>query len=308
MLCAGDWGNRLFRSRDCPAAHCAGRSGAPLCRQPDDLKSRNGSSNGSGDVSPSEIAVGDVRDAAGVDIATRGIEAVYHTAGLAGMWGPWKSYRDTNTIGTRNVIDACRRNGVRRLIYTSSPSVVFSEADQRGADESLPYTRHWLCHYPKSKGPRSSKCSPANGKDGLKTCALRPHLIWGPGDRQLLPRLFRRAAAGRLRRVGNGSNEIDIVYVDNAAAAHLQAVANALNDGSPVCGRAYFISQGEPVNCWRWIDELLAIVGLRRCGDRFRWRRQLGAAWETAYRLAQDSQRTADDAVFGQPTRPLALV
>ncbi|HEY2760656.1 MAG TPA: NAD-dependent epimerase/dehydratase family protein, partial [Pirellulales bacterium] len=187
-----------------------------LCRRADDLKLPNGSFDGDTDA-PSEIAVADVRDAAAVDQATRGVEAVYHTAGLAGMWGSWKVYRDTNTIGTRNVIEACRRNGVRRLIYTSSPSVVFSETDQCGADESLPYTKRWLCHYPKSKALAEQQVLAANNQNGLKTCALRPHLIWGPGDRQLLPRLFRRAASGRLWRVGNGSNEIDIVYVDNAA-------------------------------------------------------------------------------------------
>src|SRR5262249_21953163 len=121
---------------------------------------------------------------------------------------------------------------------------------------------------------------------GLLTCAIRPHLIWGPGDRQLLPRLLRRARSGRLRRVGEGQNLIDIVYVDNAAAAHV-AAATALTDGSRVCGRAYFISQGEPVNCWKCIDQcrpaarrppVQRAISLQRA-----W--QFGRMWEAAYGL-----------------------
>ena len=91
---------------------------------------------------------------------------------------------------------------------------------------------------------------------------LRPHLIWGPRDRHLIPRLLNRARSGRLRRVGDGTNQIDMIYVENAAAAHL-AAADALRPGAAVAGRAYFISQGEPVNCWRWIDEILALVGIQ---------------------------------------------
>jgi nucleoside-diphosphate-sugar epimerase len=101
----------------------------------------------------------------------------------------------------------------------------------------------------------------ASGRDGLLTCALRPHLIWGPRDQHLIPRLLDRARQGKLRRVGDGKNLVDMIYVENAAEAHLQA-ADALQGGSPVAGRAYFLSQGEPVNCWRWINEILALAGL----------------------------------------------
>jgi nucleoside-diphosphate-sugar epimerase len=124
----------------------------------------------------------------------------------------------------------------------------------------------------------------ANGRDGLLTCSLRPHLIWGPRDRQLVPRLIERAKSGRLRRVGDGTNLIDMVYVENAAAAHLQA-ADLLTVGSPVAGSAYFITQGEPVNCWRWIDELLALYGLppvrKSISTRAAW--ALGVGLEAVY-------------------------
>jgi 2-alkyl-3-oxoalkanoate reductase len=233
-----------------------------------------------------EIALGDICNRAAVEAAIEGVDTVYHTAGVAGMWGPWRYYEQNNIIGTQNVIAACHKHGVRRLVFTSSPSVIFTTSDQSDVDESAPYTARWLCHYSHSKALAEQAVLAANGSHGLLTCAIRPHLIWGPGDRHLLPRLLTRARRRRVRRVGNGQNLIDIVYVDNAAAAHLLA-ADALGDGSPVCGRAYFVSQGEPVNCWQWIDELLALADLppvkRSVSFSTAWR--TGAALEVLYRL-----------------------
>ncbi|HEY2826387.1 MAG TPA: NAD-dependent epimerase/dehydratase family protein [Pirellulales bacterium] len=238
------------------------------------------------DCSRVKIVAGDLRKATSVDAAIRSVETVYHTASIAGLWGPWRGYRQNNVVGTQNVIAACRRNGVRRLVYTSSPSVVFTITNQGGVDESIPYTRRWLCHYPHSKALAEQAVLAANGANGLLTCSLRPHLLWGPGDRHLLPRLLARARAGQVRRVGDGNNLTDIVYVENAAIAHLQA-ADALDERSPVCGRAYFISQGEPVNCWQWVDDLLGLAGLppvqHSMSFAAAWRS--GLLFETAYRL-----------------------
>lgn len=208
-----------------------------------------------------ETALGDLRDEESVVAACQGIDTVFHVAGVAGIWGPWEYFYGVNTLGTRNVLAGCRRHGARRLVYTSSPSVTFDGGDQCGVDESAPYPSRWLCHYPHTKALAEQEVLAANGRDGLLTCSLRPHLIWGPRDRQLVPRLIERARSGQLRRVGDGQNLIDTIYVENAALAHLQA-ADRLAPGSPVAGSAYFISQGEPVNCWQWIDELLALHGL----------------------------------------------
>lgn len=208
-----------------------------------------------------EVIQADIRDPQAVVAACEGIETVYHAAGRAGIWGSWQEFFDINVLGTRHVLEGCRRHGVPRLVYTSSPSVTFDGGDQSGVDESAPYPARWLCHYPHSKALAEQEVLLANDRDGLLTCALRPHLIWGPRDTHLVPRLLARAKAGRLRRVGDGMNLIDMIFVENAAAAHLQA-ADALRPGAAVCGRAYFISQGEPVNCWQWIDELLALAGL----------------------------------------------
>lgn len=208
-----------------------------------------------------ETRQGDIRDREAVVAACRGVDVVYHTAAIAGIGGRWRDHYEVNVLGTHHVLEGCRRHGVSRLVYTSSPSVTFDGSDQKGIDESAPYPKRWLAHYPRSKALAEQCVLHSNGSDGLLTCALRPHLIWGPRDKHLIPQLLERARSGRLRRVGDGSNLIDIVHVENAAHAHLLA-ADALAPASPVAGRAYFISQGEPVNCWQWVNEILAMAGL----------------------------------------------
>ncbi|MDZ4819399.1 MAG: NAD-dependent epimerase/dehydratase family protein [Planctomycetota bacterium] len=237
-----------------------------------------------------EQVAGTLHDSEAVGAACQGVDTVFHVAALAGIWGPWKKFHATNVLGTEAVLAGCQTHGVQRLIYTSSPSVTFDGSDQCNADESAPYPTHWLAHYPKSKAIAEQAVLAANEPGSLLTCALRPHLIWGPRDGHLVPRLLERQRSKQLRRVGDGTNLIDMIYVENAAMAHLQA-ADALagsSDGaiSPVAGRAYFLSQGTAVNCWNWINELLALAGLppvkRGISLAAAWR--IGAAMETAYR------------------------
>jgi nucleoside-diphosphate-sugar epimerase len=233
-----------------------------------------------------EFLQGDLRDEPFARKACEGMDAVFHVAGVAGIWGPWQHFYSINTVATANIVAACRAHHVPKLVYSSSPSVTFDGSDQEGVDESVPYPTRWLCHYPHSKALGEQIVLESDGRDGVHCCALRPHLIWGPRDRHLIPRLLDRARSGQLRRVGDGANLVDMVFVENAAAAHLQA-ADALDEGSPACGRAYFISQGEPVNCWEWIDEILVTAGLRPIKKSISfaaaWR--AGAAMEAAYWL-----------------------
>jgi nucleoside-diphosphate-sugar epimerase len=233
-----------------------------------------------------ETVHADLRDREAVIAACEGVEAVFHVAGVAGIWGPWKHFYESNTLSTQYIIEGCRKHGVAKLIYTSSPSVTFDGGDQAGIDESAPYPESWLCHYPHSKALAEQQVLAAHELGGLLTCSLRPHLIWGPRDRHLIPRLLNRARSGRLRRIGDGQNLIDTIYVENAALAHLQ-VADALRGDSPPGGKAYFLSQGEPVNCWQWIDELLVLAGLppvrKSLSFRSAWR--LGSTFETLYGL-----------------------
>ncbi|MGH7202548.1 MAG: NAD-dependent epimerase/dehydratase family protein, partial [Planctomycetaceae bacterium] len=166
------------------------------------------------------------------------------------------------TLGTQNVINACRQHGVEKLIYTSSPSVIYDGRSHENVNESYPYPppEQYLCHYPHTKR-LAEEAVLAASDENLSTVSLRPHLIWGPRDNHLVPRLIRRAKSGRLRRVGDGTNLISMSYVENAAHGHLQA-AEALAPGSPVAGQAYFINEPQPVNLWDWIDELLRTARL----------------------------------------------
>ena len=229
------------------------------------------------------VVQADLRDREAVAAACRNIDVVYHTAGVMGLWGSWRHFHQNNVLATEHLIRACRTEGVGRLVFTSSPSVTFDGGDQLGIDETAPYAHRWLCHYARSKAIAEQAVLAAN--DGrLATCALRPHLVWGPRDPHLLPRLIARAKAGRLRRIGDGTNRIDVTYVENAAEAHRLAAA-ALCPGSPVAGRAYFISQGEPVACGAWIDALLDAAGLPPVGRRVsfsaarRWGAMLELLW-----------------------------
>ena len=210
---------------------------------------------------PVELVTGDIRYAPKVEKACHDMNVVFHAAAVPGISGPWKKYYGINTVGTENVIAACRRQGVSRLVYTSSPSVVFDGHDHVDADESLPYPTKWLSHYPRSKALGEQAVLSANDDNGLRTVSLRPHLIWGCRDNHLIPRLIRKAKSGRLRRVGDGTNVVSVVNVENAAAAHLQA-EQSLRESLTAAGNAYFINEPEAVNLWQWIDRLLALAEL----------------------------------------------
>jgi len=235
-----------------------------FCRRPDDELARLGV----------EVALGDITDRAAVVEACRGVDAVIHTAAVAAIWGPWDLFYSTNVLGSRYVLDGCREHAVRRLVYTGSPSVTFDGSPQRDVDERAPYPKHWLAYYPQTKAVAEQEVLAAHRPGVLHTCSLLPHPIWGPRDRHLIPRLLYRARRRRLKRVGDGRNRVDITYVENGAAVHLLAL-DRLAQADPVGGRAYFISQGEPVACWPWIDEVLALVDLPPVKKRV----PLRAAW-----------------------------
>ena len=233
-----------------------------------------------------DVRQGDLRDADAVSSAVEGVESVFHVAALPGIWGAWREYHGINTTGTRNVLEACRKHGVSRLVYTSSPSVVFDGEPHVDADESLPYPAKYLCHYPHSKALAEQMVLATDGDHDLKTVSLRPHLIWGPRDNHLIPRLIERARQGKLIRVGDGSNVVSVSYVENAAAAHLQAWKELEGEGR--CrGKAYFINEPEPVNLWNWVNEILDLVKLppvkKKISANLAW--TLGACCEGAYSL-----------------------
>jgi nucleoside-diphosphate-sugar epimerase len=204
---------------------------------------------------------GDLADRDAVVAAAQGCDAVFHNAAKAGAWGSHDSYHRANVVGTDNVLAACRAHGIGRLVYTSTPSVTHRATHPvaGGTADDVPYGEHVKAPYASTKILAEKAVLAANGAT-LATVALRPRLIWGPGDAQLLPRLARRARAGRLRLVGDGSNLIDTTYIDNAAQAHFDAFDH-LAPGAAGAGRAYFISNGEPRPVREIVNALLAAAG-----------------------------------------------
>ena len=207
-----------------------------------------------------DVQRGDLADSKAVMSAIEGCDAVFHVAAKPGMWGAYSSYHATNVTGTENIIDACRKTGVSKLVYTSSPSVVFGGGNMEGINESAPYPKTYLTHYPKTKAMAERRVLSANDTD-LATIALRPHLIWGPGDPNFLPRLIERRKAGRLAKVGKQPHLVDCIYIDNVVDAHILA-ADRLHPGSSISGKAYFISQGEPIDIGELMDRILGAAGL----------------------------------------------
>ena len=187
-----------------------------------------------------------------------GAVGVFHVAAKVDMWGARADFFRANVLGTRNVMAACRRHGVQRLVFTSSPSVIADGRDLPGIDESYPYPDHYEALYPETKAAAEREVLAA--KD-LWSVALRPHLIWGPGDTNLLPTIIERARSGRLVQVGHGENLVDTTFIDDCVAAHLAAF-EALGRNPACRGRAYFISQGEPISLWGWVNQILAAVGM----------------------------------------------
>jgi len=204
---------------------------------------------------------GDLADRDAVLAAARGCDAVFHNAAKAGAWGSYDSYHRANVVGTEHVIAACRAHGIPQLVYTSSPSVTHRATHPvaGGTADDVPYGEHFKAPYPATKAIAERAVLAANDAS-LATIALRPRLIWGPGDQQLLPRLAQRARAGRLRIIGSGDNLIDTTYIDNAAQAHFDAFEH-LRVGAACAGRAYFISNGEPKPAREIINALLRAAG-----------------------------------------------
>lgn len=208
-----------------------------------------------------EVILGDLHDQPALSRGCADAGTVFHVAGRVGVWGPDADFFHVNVEGTRNVIAASVAAGVRRLVYTSSPSVVYNGGDLSGIDESAPLCTAAPCAYPTSKAAaerlvRESNCS------SLATVSLRPHLVWGPGDQNVVPRVLALAKKGRLKIIGSGLNKVDVTHITNVVDAHLLAEQALANPSSAAAGQAYFITNGEPVLLWDWINELVRGVGL----------------------------------------------
>ena len=231
---------------------------------------------------------GDLADADAVQRAfAEGFDAVLHNAAKAGTWGSYASYFSANVLGTRHVIAACRTHGIGKLVHTSTPSVVHRAThpvEGLGAD-AVPYGEGEKAHYATTKIIAEREVLAANDAQ-LATIALRPRLIWGPGDTQILPKLVARARSGRLRLVGDGNNLVDTTYIDNAAQAHFDAFEH-LAIGAACAGRAYFISNGEPKPIGELLNALLDAAGAPRVDKHlsFKAAYRIGAVCEGLWKV-----------------------
>ena len=189
-----------------------------------------------------------------------GVDCIIHTAAKAGVEGNYSDYYSANFIGTLNLLQASKENGVQYFIHTSSPSVVFSGKAIRDGKEDMPYISSRISPYSFTKAIAEKKVLSSNRKD-FATVALRPHLIWGENDPHLLPRVINRHKMGKLKIIGNGLNKVDLTHIDNVVHAHILAF-DALVSGKPIGGRAYFISQNEPVLLWKWLNSIFKTLGL----------------------------------------------
>ena len=204
---------------------------------------------------------GDIESIAQLKSAMQGCDLVFHVASKAGVWGSKSDYFKPNVDGTKNIIDACKFLGINRLIYTSTPSVTFSGVDENGIDESTPYAPNFLNYYAESKAIAEAIVIKENSAT-LKTVAIRPHLIWGPNDPHLVPRVIDRAKRGRLKLVGTQDKQVDTIYIDNAAYAHILAAINLSQPESTCAGKCYFVSNDQPITMENMLNKILASANL----------------------------------------------
>lgn len=207
-----------------------------------------------------DCAKGDIADPEAVKAACDDRDVVFHVAAKVGLWGPYEEFHEANVEGTKNVLRACQEHGIRKLVFTGSPSVVFHGGDVDGADESAPYPSKFDSFYSKTKA-LSERMVLAADHDRLSTVSLRPHFIWGPGDKSILPRVIARQKAGRLFRIGDDNKLVDTIYIDDAVSAHVLAAVQ-LSPLSEISGKAYFLSGGDPRPIWEFMELMLAAAGL----------------------------------------------
>jgi nucleoside-diphosphate-sugar epimerase len=199
---------------------------------------------------------GDIRDRGAVSEAASGCDAIIHGAARVGVMGSWEDFYSTNVDGTTNVLRAAEEHHIARLVYVSTPSVAHVGRSIEGDVATPATTGRKRTFYAESKAIAEILALQANSAE-LGVVALRPHLVWGPGDTQLVGRIVDRARQGRLVMVGSGNALVDSTYIDNAISAHIAAL-DAIAPGSRCAGKAYVISNGEP----RTVNELMSRICL----------------------------------------------
>ena len=207
----------------------------------------------------------DLEDSARLTEVMRDMDVVFHAGGMVGHYGSRAAYLEANVGGTRNVIDACRKNGIKSLVFTSTPSVIADGTGHYGVDETHPYSQKFQSPYSESKALAERLVRAAND-DVVRTVAIRPHMIWGPGqDSHWVGGLRKLAKRGMLYQVGSGTNRVGMTFMDDCVSAHV-AAWKGLEADAAVGGQAFFVHGGTPISLWDWVRDLanaLALPGVR---------------------------------------------
>lgn len=221
-------------------------------------------------------------------------DAIFHIAAKTDMWGRRKDFIASNVTSTENLLKFAEQNGIRNFIFTSSPSVIARDTDLLGVDESLAYPKGYRAYYPETKAQAEKLVLSANGRQGVSTVSLRPHLIWGPGDTGIAPFVLKKGAIGKLTQIGSGENVVDFTYIDDCVDAHILALEK-LNSNPKIGGEAFFISSGEPVKLWGWVNKVLALNGLKPVSKKI--------SFAKAFKIAR-ALETVCSLIPGQPEPP----
>ena len=208
---------------------------------------------------PCREVLGDVADRRAVRRAVAGQDGVVHLAAKVDVVGPWAEYWRTNVEGTQVVVDACREEGVPRLVHVSSPSVAHSGEPLAGVAAAPADPVRARGHYVRSKAQAELLALGADSPS-LAVLAVRPHLVWGPGDPQLVERIVERGRARRLLLVGTGGALMDSTYVDNAADALVAALDVCGCDTAH--GEALVVTNGEPRPVGETVRRLCRAAGV----------------------------------------------
>ena len=232
----------------------------------------------------------DICNSDAVALAAKGCDAIIHGAARVGVVGSQKEFYDTNVLGTENILRAAEQQSISRLVFVSTPSVAHTGASLVGAPAGRAEIGRSRSYYAESKAIAERTVLNARNSQ-LAVVAIRPHLVWGPGDTQLVGRIVERAKSGRLAVVGTGNALVDSTYIDNAISAHIAAL-DALHIGSACDGKAYVVSNGEP----RTVNELMRSM-CESAGVPFEPRHlsltlgiRLGALVERLWPLMQSSE------------------
>ena len=207
------------------------------------------------------------------------VEVIFHTAAKVDTWGEYKDFYNINVAGTENILKIATKLKIPYLVYTSSPSVISSEHDLLGVNESIEYPKKYLALYPMTKAIAEKLVLNYAKHSTVKCLSLRPHLIFGKNDNHLIPMIQDKAKKGKLYQIGNGQNVADVTYIDDCVDAHILAY-QALKSNPTICnGKSYFISQNEPVKLWEWINNILELSHLNSVSKKLPESLALKIAW-----------------------------